>query len=152
MKLPPPFFRGLNAGDAAVFAFALVAAAASFSAGDPESYFFPRLASVCLLLLCVLRAIAALRDAPPNSPKQDGDRLRRAAPAVIMLAAYLAIADWMGFYTAAGIAFFALSGVYAKNPRRGIFKRALLAAAVAAALFVVFAEIMGVQAPRGILI
>ena len=142
------FWRGFNAGDAAVLLFALAAAIASFAGGNPESYFFPRLASCCLLALCLLRAIAARGESAPANAGGEG----RALPALLIGAAYLALADWLGFYASAGLAFFALSSCYAQNPGRGVVKRALLAAAVAAALFVIFAEVMGVQAPRGVLI
>lgn len=143
--------RRPDGGDAVIFLITLVVTLASFLSDDPEAFFFPRLLAVSLVALCALRLGLMFRPSPPAAPTPAGE-LRLAAPALALIAVYLLAADVAGFYGSSGLIFFLLSGAYAQNRWRGILKRAVLSLIVVAALYVVFAKVMGVQTPEGILL
>ena len=137
---------GASGGDLLAFAFALVATLASFAGDDPAAYVFPRLVAVLMLVFCsvnlVRRAMAGFSGEPPLT----WTLIRKIAPGIAVFVVYLLVAQDLGFYLAALLAFFALSFLYSAHRRPGSI--GMVTGAVIAVLYLVFSVVLKVQVPR----
>lgn len=137
---------GASGGDLLAFAFALVATFASFAGDDPAAYAFPRLVAVLMLVFCganlARRAVAGFG----GEPALTWTLIRKIAPGVAVFVVYLLVAQDLGFYLAALLAFFALSFLYSAHRRPG--RIGLVTGAVIAVLYLVFSVVLKVQVPR----
>ena len=138
---------------------ALAAAAVIFwlgsTAGSPEAYLFPRLIAIGMGALAA--AILASSWGPAAK------RRRRLIPSIPWLGLVPALAiftaypwalETVGFYAAGLAAFLLIVTVYA--PERSspgeLFKRVAVSAAFIGALYAIFALLLNVQTPRGVLL
>ena len=137
-------FTAAFAGDLAVLAFAVAAAAASFSAEPADAYHFPRLSSFLLLVFCALNAAVNFRRriAPPLPLSL----CRRLLPGAAMIAVYIALAEWAGFYISSAAVFALLAYYYGKNRRPlAVFAATMC---VTAGLYLLFGVLLQVQTPE----
>lgn len=125
---------------------------ASFSAGEPQAYLFPRLLSVVMLVLTLLNLAGEWRRR--GGYGLSGPMLWRMLPGFAVLLGLTAwAAQTIGFYVASFAAMFLIVCFY--DPRRrspGRFARhALVSLAFMAVLYLLFQQILQVQTPRGLL-
>lgn len=137
-----------SGGDIFALLFALVAVYASFAAGEPEAYVFPRLASTLMLIFCGANLI---RRAAADSAKKAAltpRLLQKIAPGAIVIALYLLLAEDLGFYLSAAATFFTLSLLYGK--RKHWLSATVVTVCVIMVLYIMFAVVLKVHTPRGI--
>ena len=137
---------GASGGDLAAFAFALAAALASFAGDDPAAYAFPRLVSALLLVFCTLSLARRAMAGFGGEPVLTFALLRKIAPGVAVFALYLLVAQDLGFYLSALLAFFAVSFLYSEHRRLG--RIGIVTGAVVGVLYLMFSVVLKVQVPR----
>jgi len=134
-------------------ALSLVLYALGYFVANREAYLFPRLIAIGMSL-CALAILVSEWRASPAKDHRDPSRWTGLLPALGIFAVYLLIAEDLGFYASALAAFFALASVYAPNriAARAALKRMGVALAFTAAMYAIFALLLKVQTPRGLLI
>ena len=137
---------GASGGDLLAFAFALVATVASFAGDDPAAYAFPRLVAVLMLVFCSVNLARRAMAGFGGEPALTWTLIRKIAPGIAVFVVYLLVAEDLGFYLAALLAFFALSFLYSAHRRPGHI--GLVTAAMIAVLYLVFSAVLKVQVPR----
>lgn len=135
-----------SGGDFFALLFALLTVYASFSAGEPEAYVFPRLVSVLMLIFCGLNFVYRVMANFAGEPKLTLPLINKIAPGVAVIVAYLLLAEDVGFYLSAALAFFALSFLYGK--KRRLLSAAAVTVMVIAVLYLMFSIALKVQVPR----
>ncbi len=140
--------RALSAsgGDVLAFAFALVATLASFAGDDPAAYAFPRLVAVLMLVFCGVNLARRALTGFGGEPALTWTLIRKIAPGVAVFVVYLLVAQELGFYLAALLAFFAMSFLYSAHRRPGSI--GIVTGAVIAVLYLIFSVVLKVQVPR----
>ena len=86
-----------SGGDFFALLFALLTVYASFSAGEPEAYVFPRLVSVLMLIFCGLNFVYRVMANFAGEPKLTLPLINKIAPGVAVIVAYLLLAEDVGF-------------------------------------------------------
>ena len=145
--------------DRIVGGVALIVAAVLYwlgsSAGSPEAYLFPRLISggmgllaIALLVSTRVRPARSRPAVPPSIP------WRTLIPALLVFVAYLWAMETVGFYAAGFAAFLIIVSVYApcRSSPKAIMKRVAISALFIGIIYSVFALLLRVQTPRGLLI
>ena len=135
-----------SGGDLLAFAFALVATVASFAGDDPAAYAFPRLVAVLMLVFCSVNLVRRAMAGFSGEPALTRALIRKIAPGIAVFAVYLLVAQELGFYLAALLAFFALSFLYSAHRRPGSI--CIVTGAVIAVLYLIFSVVLKVQVPR----
>ena len=128
----------------------------SFDVKDPEPYLFPRLITIAMLGLAALAFLRALRGRNRTGGGLDRETLTGIAPglAVMLLYVFL-LAEWLGFYAASSLAFLAIFSLYdpASHAAPRVWaKRLVITAGCMILLYCVFALLLRVQTPRGLLL
>lgn len=135
-----------SGGDVLAFLFALVAASASFAGDDPAAYAFPQLVSALMLIFCganlIRRSLAGFAGEPVLTMRL----ARKIAPGGAVIVVYVLLAQDVGFYLSATVAFFALSFLYGDHRR--LPSIGIVAGAVVAVLYLMFSVVLKVQVPR----
>ena len=127
----------------------------SFDVSDPEPYLFPRLIALAMLGLAAAAFLRALRGRNRTGSGLDGNLLREITPGLALMAFYVfLVAEWLGFYAASALAFLALYALYdpASHAAPRVWARRLaVTAGFMLVLYGVFALLLRVQTPRGLL-
>lgn len=157
--------RGLNAAGTEVKAdriTALVALAAAIglywlaaSAASPEAYFFPRIIAGGMGVLAIAMLLTTFgRRAASAAPIRVAIPWRSTIPALAIFIGYRWALEALGFYSATFAAFFLIVSVFApdRGSLRAILKRVAVAAAFTGVLYALFAIVLRVQTPSGLLI
>jgi len=125
-------------------------------AGASEAYLFPRIIALAVGLLG-LAVFATTFVTARSAAAEHAAATRRwgqLLPAIAILLGYRWALELVGFYTAAFAAFIVIVWLYA--PERatmpGAAKRIAISAAFVGVLFAIFAVLLRVQTPRGLLI
>ena len=137
---------GASSGDLLVFAFALAAAIASFGGDDPAAYAFPQLVSALMLIFCGVNLARTAMAGFAGAPALTVALIRKIAPGVAVLVVYLLLAQDLGFYLSALLAFFAVSFLYSAHRRPVVI--GIVTAAVIGVLYLMFSVVLKVQVPR----
>ena len=125
------------------------------SANNPDAFLFPRLISIGMALLSIAilvsterRTTGASRPAPPSFC------WITVIPVLLGFFAYPWAMETIGFYVTALAAFLFIVSLYAPDPYspRAIAKRVAVSAAFISVIYAVFALLLRVQTPRGVLI
>ncbi len=128
----------------------------SFDVKDPQPYLFPRLISVAMLGLSLMAFARALGGRNRTGRGLHSRTLRNIWPGLAVMAVYVFLAaEWLGFYTAGAAAFMAIYTLYDPNPHNtpGIWiKRLLITIGFMSVMYCIFALILRVQTPRGLLV
>lgn len=142
------------AGDFLISILAVILIATSFSAKKyPEAYLFPRILAVVLLLLCAAQLVIVARgsEVAEDIAAIFAD-LKNTLPLVGLIIVYILLAEWLGFYISAALAYFAVALV---GGGRYDFQQITITAAIAlgvtTGLYVLFSLLLQVQSPRGLL-
>ena len=140
---------------AIVLAAACWIAFVSFDVEDPQPYLFPQLFSGIMAALALIVVFRALRGADRGGAGLGGMTLRHIAPGIAVMAIYVfALAEWLGFYSAAFLAMFVLYSLYDPNPHtepRSWAVRLAVTAGFIAVIYAVFAQGLKVHTPEGAL-
>lgn len=139
-----------------ILALGLWVAYVSFSVSDSQPYLFPQLISVCMVGLAALALFRAVRGANRTGSGMNLHQLLMIAPAIAVMLAYIFVAiPYLGFYTAATLAFLTLYTLYDPNshlkPSTWLM-RIVVTVGFMALIYVVFAMGLRVQTPRGLFI
>ena len=137
---------GASGGDVLAFVFALVATLASYAGDDPAAYTFPRLVSSLTLVFCSVNLARRALAGFAGEPALTWNLLRKIAPGVAVFAAYLLVAQNLGFYLSALLAFFTVSFLYSAH--RSPLRVGIVTGAVILALYLIFSVVLKVQVPR----
>ena len=137
---------GASGGDLLAFTFALVATWASFSGDDPAAFAFPRLVSALMLVFCSVNLVRRALEGFAGAPALTWTLMRKIAPGVAVFAVYLLVAQDLGFYLSALLAFFAVSFLYSAHRHPG--RIVIVSGAVIGVLFLMFSVVLKVQVPR----
>ena len=127
----------------------------SFDVEDPQPYLFPQLFSGIMVALSVMALLRALRGRNRTGAGIGGRQfLNIAAGLAVMLVYVFALAEWLGFYSAALLAMLALYSLYDPQPHdkvRTWAVRLAVTVGFVAVVYAVFALGLKVQTPQGIL-
>ena len=127
----------------------------SFDVEDPQPYLFPQLFSgimVALSLMALLRAVRGRNRTGAGISVQQF--LNIAAGLAVMLVYVFALAEWLGFYSAAFLAMLTVYSLYDPQPHgkvRTWAVRLAVTVGFVAVIYAVFALGLKVQTPQGIL-
>lgn len=138
-----------------ILAVACWVAIVSFDVEDPQPYLFPQLLSGFMVALSVMALLRALRGRNRTGAGIGGGQfLNIAAGLAIMLVYVFALAEWLGFYSAAFVAMLTLYSLYDPLPHGRVRTWAVRLAVTlgfVAVIYAVFALGLKVQTPEGIL-
>ncbi len=137
---------GASGGDVLAFVFALVATAASFAGDEPAAYTFPRLVAILMLVFCGINLARRAMEGFAGEPVLTWTLIRKITPGIAVFVVYLLVAQDLGFYLAAFLAFFAMSLLYSAH-RRPV-RIGIVSGAVVGVLYLVFSVVLKVQVPR----
>ncbi len=138
-----------------ILAVACWVAIVSFDVEDPQPYLFPQLLSGFMVVLSLMALLRALRGRNRTGAGIGGGQfLNIAAGLAVMLVYVFALAEWLGFYSAAFLAMLTLYSLYDPQPHdkaRTWAVRLTVTAGFVAVIYAVFALGLKVQTPQGIL-
>lgn len=138
-----------------VLALAVWVSFVSFNVRDPEPYLFPRLISLAMLGLSGVAFWRALRGGNRTGAGIDGRTMLNITPGVVLMIIYVfVLAERLGFYASSCVVFLSLYALYDPNPHsvRVWGRRLVITAGFMVVLYLIFALVLRVQTPRGILI
>ena len=128
----------------------------SFNVDDPEPYLFPRLVSLGLVLLAIIAIVQAVADGRVVSRHGLSlDVVKAIIPVLVVMGGYVFWAvESLGMYAASTAAFFLVVVLYDPSPHSGVrpwLKRVAVTAGFMAVMYGLFAMLLKVQTPRGLL-
>ena len=125
------------------------------SASNPDAFLFPRLISIGMGLLGIA-VLASTRKKITDAPDPVGTSVPwlTVIPVLLAFLAYRWAMEAVGFYVAAFAAFLFIVSFYSPDPYspRAIAKRLAVSAAFISVIYTLFALVLRVQTPRGVLI
>ncbi len=162
------------AASSVILAVALTVGWVSFTQQPEEAFLFPRLISVFFGIFALWNFIRAVMGLSKVGEGLDGATVRAIIPGLIVMLIYIFWAakgygkiatleghwsyDWvrrgMGFYASSTLAFFTLYTLYDPAPRtelKGWAKRIIVTAIFMAIIYGLFALLLKVQTPRGMI-
>ena len=125
------------------------------AASNPDAFLFPRLISVGMGLLGIALIVSTRRQIEKSSqPARPSVPWSTIVPALLAFLAYRWAMETLGFYVSAFLAFLFIVSFYAPDPYspRAIGKRLAVSALFIGVLYALFALLLRVQTPRGVLI
>ncbi len=157
-----------------IFAIALFVAWVSFTQEPAEAFLFPRLISVFFMAFALWNFVRAVMGLSKVGEGLSGDTVKAILPGLIVILIYFFWAakgygkvaaleghwlyDWvrrgLGFYTSSTIAFFTLYSIYDPTPfsdGRSWIKRVIVTTIFMAVIYGLFALLLKVQTPRGMI-
>lgn len=129
--------------------------AAAYFVQNREAYLFPRLLAIGMSLIAAAMLIAGwASDKASEKSSVETVPWSRLWPALAIFVLYLFVAEEVGFYASSFATFLALAAVYAPDRASlpGSVKRVLISLLFMGALYSLFALLLRVQMPRGILL
>jgi hypothetical protein len=126
-----------------------------------EGYEFPNLIAVAMFVLAVVLLIQELSAARTSGGLEGVEKEEeigaipwgRLWPGLLIILAYMLLAERLGFLTTSFLAFFSIAALYAPGDLspHSFLKPGLIAVAFMVALYSVFVLLLQVQLPKGIL-
>ena len=128
----------------------------SFNVDDPQPYLFPRLVSLGLVLLALVALVQAVSGRAVTGHGLSLDIVKAIVPALVVMGGLVFWAvEALGMYAASTAAFFLIVVLYDPSPHteiRSWLKRIAVTAGFMAVMYGLFAMLLKVQTPRGLLI
>ncbi len=160
---------------AIILVIALFVGWISFTQEPAEAFLFPRLISIFFMLLALWNFIRAVMGLSKVGEGLSGETMRAIAPGLVVMLIYFfwaakgygkvaalegtGLYDWvrrgLGFYTSSTIAFFTLYTLYDPTrltDGRAWIKRIIVTAIFMAIIYGLFALLLKVQTPRGMIL
>ena len=129
---------------------------ASFNVDDPGPYLFPRIIAVAMLVLALISFQRAFRGKSRTGVGLDLEVLRNLAPGVAIMLVYVVFAaEFLGFYLGSFVAFLMLYALYdpqGHGEAQSWVRRVIISAGFIPVMYLLFALVLKVQTPRGILL
>ncbi len=121
--------------------------------GDSEAYLFPKLTGLAMVAFAAMLLIEQIYR-PDTQEETANIPWRTIIPALVIFAAYVYVAEDLGFYVSSFIVFFLITSIYAPELRSlaGWIKRLAVSLAFIGAIYAIFGLLLKVQTPKGILI
>ena len=139
----------------AIFVLASVVTWLSFTEQPAEAFLFPRVISVVFIMLAVWNLIRAVTGMSKVGRGISVETLKNLAPGLAVMLLYVFFgAKHLGFYLGSTLAFFTIYSFYDPASWSSVkdwIKRALVTAAFMAVIYTLFAVVLQVHTPRGIL-
>ena len=127
----------------------------SFDVEDPQPYLFPQLFSGIMTALALMAVIRAVRGLNRTGVGMGRRKFLTIAPGLAVMLVYaFALAEWLGFYSAAFLGMLTLYSLYDPLPHgklRSWAVRLAVTVGFVAVIYAVFALGLKVQTPEGIL-
>ncbi len=140
----------------AIFALAMTVTWLSFTQEPAEAFVFPRIISIAFIILASWNLARAGLGMARVGGGLSSAEARHIFPGLIVMLIYVFFAaKALGFYFASAIAFFAVYSIYDPVPFSSVkdwVKRIVITAAFMAVIYGLFALVLQVQTPRGLLI
>ena len=138
-----------------IFAVGCWIAWISYTQQPAEAFLFPRVISLAFAVLAVWNFGQAALDKAQTSSGLDLEILGNIAPGLVIMLAYVFfIAQWLGFYAASSLVFLALYTIYDPVPLsrlEALPKRIAITVGFMIVIYALFALLLKVQTPRGLL-
>lgn len=136
-----------------VLALAITVAVLSFTREPAESFLFPRLISVVMLLLAIWNFLRAVLGLARVGTGVSAATFRTIAPGMLVMCVYcFYAAKALGFYVAGTAAFFVLYSWYDSHSHQALsswVRRVVVTAIFMAVIYGLFSMLLKVQTPRG---
>ncbi len=138
-----------------VLATALIVLWLSFTQEPAEAFLFPRVISVAFAFLAAWNFAQAMLAASQTGAGLNIEIVANIAPGLIIMLAYVFfVARWLGFYASSSLVFLLLYTIYDPVPLARLEawpKRIVVTAGFMIVIYALFALLLKVQTPRGIL-
>ena len=126
----------------------------SFAVEDPEPYLFPRLVAVALLLLSLLAFARAMAGRNRTGGGLRAGIVKNVAPGIAVMCVFVFFAaEFLGFYAASALTFFAIVTLYDpsshRHPRTWAMRFVVMLGFMAV-MYGLFSLLLKVQTPRGL--
>jgi hypothetical protein len=139
----------------AIFALAAAVTWLSFTEQPAEAFLFPRVISVVFIILAIWNLIRAVTGMSKVGRGIRVETLKNLAPGLAVMLLYVFFgAKHLGFYFGSTLAFFAIYSFYDPDSWSSVkdwIKRILVTAAFMTVIYALFAVVLQVHTPRGIL-
>lgn len=124
---------------------------AALGSDTPKAYIFPQALALAMAALGVAMLVTELRSAGKAEPAVRAIPWARLWPGMLVLVVYMALAERIGFYVSAWLAFVSIAILYAPAvDRLATAKRSVpISIAFLAVLYLVFWTLLRVQLPSG---
>lgn len=124
---------------------------AALGSDTPKAYFFPQMLAIAMAALGALMLAIDLRAAGKAQPLRIAIPWVKIAPGMAVLAAFMLVAETVGFYLSSWLAFMSIGVLYAPTATRfATAKRCLpISIAFLAVLYLVFWMLLSVRLPSG---
>ena len=136
-----------------VLGLALTVAVLSFTREPAESFLFPRLISVVMLLLAIWNFLRAILGLAKVGTGVSAATFKTIAPGVLVMVVYcFYAAKTLGFYVAGTTAFFVLYSWYDAHSHKTLsswVRRIVVTTVFMAVIYGLFSLLLKVQTPRG---
>jgi len=139
----------------AIFLLASVVTWLSFTEQPAEAFLFPRVISVVFIALAIWNLIRAVTGMSKIGRGIPVATLKNLAPGLVVMMLFVFFgAKYLGFYLGSTLAFFAIYSFYdpaSLSSMKDWIKRILVTVAFMAVIYALFAVVLQVHTPRGIL-
>lgn len=141
---------------ALIFALAAIVTYLSFVQEPAESFLFPRVISVFFIGLAAWNLVRAVTGMARVGRGISASTLWNILPSLAVILIYVFVAaKELGFYSSSALAFFLIYSLYDPVPYSSALdwgKRLVVTSAFMAIIYMLFALVLQVQTPRGILL
>jgi len=139
----------------AIFLLASVVTWLSFTEQPAEAFLFPRVISVVFIALAIWNLIRAVTGMSKIGRGIPVATLKNLAPGLVVMMLFVFFGvKYLGFYLGSTLAFFAIYSFYdpaSLSSMKDWIKRILVTVAFMAVIYALFAVVLQVHTPRGIL-
>jgi len=130
-----------------VMILSILLAIASFGAGNPEAYLFPRIITSIMLLLSLLLLVFHFNE---KNYQTETINISRLSPILILIIFFIFTGEYLGFYFSTSIIFLTVSYFY--FPQKKDVKKLLLILLIGicfmTTIYFLFSFLLKVQVPR----
>ncbi len=121
----------------------------SFYPEDAEVYLFPRIIALSIAVLTLALWFVSEKETKKYN------NFKVLAPGLLLIFLYISILEWLGFYTSSLLVFIVLITIYTKKPKNIWYiglKELLIATAFIVVLYLLFALLLQVRTPTGLIV
>ncbi len=130
-----------------IMILSILLAIASFGAGNPEAYLFPRIITSIMLLLSVLLLVFYFYE---KNYQIETINISRLSPILILIIFFIFTGEYLGFYFSTSIIFFTICYLYfpQKKDAKKLLFFLLVGACFMTTIYFLFSFLLKVQVPR----
>ena len=130
-----------------VMILSILLAIASFGAGSPEAYLFPRIITSIMLLLSLLLLVFHFYE---KNYQIETINISKLSPILILIILFIFTGEYLGFYFSTSIIFFTICYFYfpQKKDVKKLFFLLLIGTCFMTTIYFLFSFLLKVQVPR----